>query len=102
MIWQTTDFFPTLCALAGVPAPQDAGLAGRDRSRHLLKRTVPSEGDNFAFLASYLSFGLWHNLSRKPGKDPLVRSRAYRGLRTLTHTYCEDLDVIYSIRLKKT
>ncbi len=86
LAFHTTDFFPTLCGLAGVPVPEEAQPQGRDRAGHLRNRTLPA--DNDAFLAAYANHGNWPRIAEKRG-DPLVQAREYRGVRTLTHTYVE-------------
>lgn len=84
LLFQTTDFYPTLAALAGVAAP--AGLAGRDFSNHLADGTVPE--NNHAFLAAYHNFGNWPGQAAARG-DPLIAAREFRGVRTERHTYVE-------------
>lgn len=79
------DFIPTLSALAGLDIP--ASAAGRDLSDHLRHGTTPQAND--ALYASYFIFGTWYSQNERI--DPLCRCRAARGVRTLRHTYVEDL-----------
>jgi arylsulfatase A-like enzyme len=84
-IWNMVDFFPTLSALAGLEIPPSA--AGRDLSAHLRAGTMPQPND--ALYASYFIFGTWYGQNDRI--DPLYRCREARGIRTVRHTYVEDL-----------
>jgi len=86
VLFSMVDFLPTLCGMVGVQPPPE--IQGRDLSSHLLQGTLPDPND--ALYASYFPFGTW--LGQDGKVDALYRSREARGLRTLRHTYVEDLN----------
>jgi arylsulfatase A-like enzyme len=87
LVFNTLDFYPTLCALAGVEVPAEAGLDGHDRSGVLDSGEPPDS--NLSLIAAYHTFGNWPKNSARRG-DPLYFARDYRGIRTATHTYVID------------
>ena len=73
------DTMPTLLGLCGVDIP--AGVEGLDHSSHWRGEAGPAT--DAALIACYHPFGEWE---RAQG------GRAYRGLRTVRHTYVRTLD----------
>lgn len=87
LVFNTLDFYPTLCALAGVPVPPEAALDGHDHSGVLAGAPLPEP--NLSLIAAYHSFGNWLLQSRHL-ENPLYHARKYRGIRTTRHTYVID------------
>ncbi|HEY0308063.1 MAG TPA: sulfatase-like hydrolase/transferase [Acidobacteriaceae bacterium] len=78
-LFASIDIYPTLCGLAGIPAPQHC--SGRDFSSHMLGRHSFKERE-MVFLMN----------NQGPPNRQEVNTPTYRGLRTKTHTYAVQLD----------
>lgn len=76
----TPDILPTLLGLTGIDIPQD--VDGMDLSGVVLGTEEPLK-DHAALITCPAPFGQWNR--GRGGKE-------YRGLRTVQHTYCRDLD----------
>ena len=79
MLFASVDIYPTVCGLAGLPAPSHC--SGRDYSP-LMRGDTSFKAPEMVFLMN----------DQGPSDHQEVNVQTYRGVRTKTHTYAVQLD----------